>query len=247
MDPVKLHIENDINALSLHVADWLVSYIKEVLTKRDRFTIALSGGSTPKKLYQLLATGTYKNKIDWSRLHIFWGDERHVPFTDEKNNAKMAYDTLLSHVAIPADHIHPVQTDTEPHLSAFAYQALLHEYFDKQLYTFDLVLLGLGDNAHTLSLFPGYDEVIFEKQDWVKTFRLVEQNMYRVTLTAPVVNSAGRIAFLVTGNDKAPALQHIISGKYDPTQYPAQIIKPLNGELYWFLDKAAASGLQYAV
>lgn len=247
MAPVKLHIENDINTLSLHVADWLVSYIKEVLTKRDRFTLALSGGSTPKKLYQLLATDVYKNKIDWSRVHIFWGDERHVPFTDEKNNAKMAYDTLLSHVAIPADHIHSVQTDTEPHLSAFAYQALLHEYFDKQLYTFDLVLLGLGDNAHTLSLFPGYDEVIFEKQDWVKTFRLVEQNMYRVTLTAPVVNSAGRVAFLVTGNDKEPALQHVISGKYDPTQYPAQIIKPLNGELYWFLDKAAASGLQYAV
>jgi 6-phosphogluconolactonase len=247
MDPVKLHIENDIDALSRHVADWLVDYIREVLTKRDRFTIALSGGSTPKKLYQLLASDAYKNKIDWSRLHVFWGDERHVPFTDERNNAKMASDVLLSHVNIPADHIHPVQTDTEPHLSAFAYQALLHEYFDKQLYTFDLVLLGLGDNAHTLSLFPGYDEVVFEKEEWVKTFRLVEQNMYRITLTAPVVNSAGRIAFLVAGSDKAPALQHIISGKYDPALYPAQVIKPLNGELYWFLDKPAASGLQYAI
>jgi 6-phosphogluconolactonase len=247
MDPSKVHIEDDIDALSRHVADWLVDYVKEVLTIRDRFTIALAGGSTPKKLYQLLASDPYKNKIDWSRWHVFWGDERFVPATDEKNNAKMAFDTLLSKVPVPIEQIHPVKTEDDPFASAFAYQSLLHEYFDRQLYTFDLVLLGLGDNSHTLSLFPGYDEINFEKNDWVKAFQLTEQNMYRITLTAPVTNSAGRIAFLVTGNDKATALQHVISGKYDPSLYPAQLIKPVNGELHWFLDKNAAAGLQYAI
>src|SRR5688572_11463705 len=247
MDPTKVHIEADIDSLSRHVADWLVEYVKEVLTIRDRFTIALSGGSTPKKLHELLASDSYKNKIDWTRLHVFWGDERFVPGTDEKNNAKMAFDTLLSHVPVPIEQIHPIQTEGDPYASAFAYQSLLHEYFDRQLYSFDLVLLGLGDNAHTLSLFPGYDEINFEKNDWVKAFQLTEQNMYRITLTAPVVNRAGRIAFLVTGSDKATALQHVIAGKYDPSQYPAQLIKPLNGEAYWFLDKNAGAGLQYAV
>lgn len=247
MDPSKVHIETDIDSLSRHVADWLVDYVKEVLTIRDRFTIALSGGSTPKKLHQLLATDSYRNKIDWTRLHVFWGDERFVPATDEKNNAKMAFDTLLNHVPVPPEQIHPIQTEGDPYASATAYQSLLHEYFDKQLYSFDLVFLGLGDNAHTLSLFPGYDDINFEKNDWVKAFQLTEQNMYRITLTAPVVNSAGKIAFLVTGSDKATALQQVIAGKYDPSLYPAQLIKPLNGEAHWFLDKNAAAGLQYAI
>jgi 6-phosphogluconolactonase len=247
MEPVKLHIEDNIELLSRSFADWMVSYIKEVLARHNRFTIALSGGNTPKKLYQLLATPEYKDKIDWSRIHVFWGDERYVPFTDERNNAKMAFDVLLSHVAIPPEQIHPIQTDIEQHVSALSYESLLHKYFDKQLYTFDLVLLGLGDNSHTLSLFPGYDDIILQKENWVEAFHLVDQEMYRITLTAPVVNSAGRIAFLVTGSDKAPALQHVISGKYDPSNYPAQVIKPLNGALYWFLDKAAAAGLQYPV
>jgi 6-phosphogluconolactonase len=159
----------------------------------------------------------------------------------------MAFDELISFVSIPKHQVHPMRTDIDPEASALAYEQLLHRYFDKQLYTFDLVLLGLGENSHTLSLFPGYDEIIFEPQSWVKAFRLVEQDMYRITLTPPVVNSAARIAYLVGGSDKIDALQHVISGKYNPSGYPAQIIKPLNGELHWFVDKAATSGLQYAI
>lgn len=244
---MRLQVVNDIEALSKQAADWMTEYIQEVLQMRDRFTIALSGGSTPKRLYRLLASADYRNKIDWTKLHIFWGDERFVPLTDDRNNAKMAFDVLLNHVPVPNEQIHIIPTSTDPDFSAIAYQEILHRYFDKQLYTFDLVLLGLGDNAHTLSLFPGYDEVIFEKEDWVKSFYLEEQEMYRVTLTAPVVNSAGRIAFLVSGRDKAVALQHVFSGQHDPALYPAQLIKPLNGELYWFADQPAASGLQYVV
>jgi len=244
MNVKNLHVSKDAGELSRQVADWLVEYIQEVLVLRNRFTIALSGGNTPKKLYQLLASDTYKDRINWKRLHIFWGDERDVPFTDERNNAKMAFEALLSHVPVPASQVHPIQTDTDPGLSAETYDQLLHDYFDRQLYSFDLVLLGLGDNAHTLSLFPGYDEVLFEKEDWAKAFYLDEQHMHRITLTAPVVNSAGRVAFLVTGSDKTSALQHVLSGEYNPALYPAQLIAPANGELYWFLDTNAASGLK---
>lgn len=237
---MKLHVSKDADELSRDLAGWLANYVEEVLAKRNRFTIALSGGSTPKKLYRLLATGAYNDKIDWKRMHFFWGDERFVPLTDEKSNAKMAFDELLSIVPVPKAQVHPFQTDKTPELSADSYEQLLHQYFDKQLYTFDLVLLGLGDNSHTLSLFPGYDDVIFEQNHWVKSFYLAEQNMYRVTFTAPVVNSAAKVAFMVSGEDKAIALQHVIGEKFDPVQHPAQVIRPLNGELYWFADEAAA-------
>jgi 6-phosphogluconolactonase len=247
MNPIKLHISDDAEELGKHVAEWIITYIEEVLTLRNRFTIALSGGNTPKKLYSLLASDPFKSRIDWKRLHFFWGDERYVPFSSEQNNAKMAFDTLLSHVPVPKEQIHPIATDIEARSSATAYDELLHSYFDKQLYTFDLVLLGLGDNAHTLSLFPHYDDVIYDEKSWVKSFYLVEQNVQRITLTAPVVNIAGRIAYLITGSDKTEAIQHVISPKYEPSEYPAQLIKPRNGELYWFLDKAAANGLQYAI
>jgi 6-phosphogluconolactonase len=247
MNTLKLHVSETPEELGRHVADWLVDYIQEVLEKRNRFTIALSGGSTPKQLYRLLASDDYKNKIDWNQLHVFWGDERFVPFTDDRNNAKMTAGELLSHVPVPQSQVHMIRTDMDPDDAAAAYGQLLHRYFDTQLYSFDLVFLGLGNDAHTLSLFPGYDDIIFEEEQWVKAFRLEEQDMYRITLTAAVVNNAGRVAFLVSGRDKSPAIQHVISGPHDPASYPAQIIRPLNGELYWFLDSQAAAGLQYVV
>ena len=244
---MKLHVSNDIEELSRDAAGWISTYIQEVLSKRNRFTICLSGGSTPKKLYHMLAADPNKSRINWGQMHFFWGDERFVPFTDEKNNAKMAFDSLLSLVPARKEQIHIIQTDSDADLSAMNYEQLLHRYFDKQLYTFDLVLLGLGNDAHTLSLFPGYEGVIFEKEYWAKSVYVVEQDNYRITLTSPVVNAAARVAFLVSGSDKAEALQHVVAGKYDPPKFPAQIIRPLNGELYWFVDKAASSGLQYAV
>jgi 6-phosphogluconolactonase len=118
----------------------------------------------------------------------------------------------------------------------------LHDYFPGSNHTFDLVLLGLGDNAHTLSLFPGFD-VMLEKEKWVTSFYLEEQKMYRITLTAPAVNAAGRIAFLVCGADKSAALNYILSGEYNPALYPAQVIRPFNGELFWWVDEAAAAKL----
>jgi 6-phosphogluconolactonase len=239
---MNLHISKDMDALSRSFADWLVIYVKEVLSKQDRFTIALSGGSTPKKLYQVLTSDTYKEQIAWEQLHFFWGDERFVPFSDSRNNAKMAFEELLDHVPVVKGQIHIMRTDIDPEASANTYEKLLHSYFDNKPHSFDLVLLGLGDNAHTLSLFPGY-EVVMEHKKWVSAFYLKEQEMYRITLTAPVVNQAARVAFLISGGDKAAAVYHIIASEHEPDLYPGQIIQPFNGELYWFCDEAAAADL----
>jgi 6-phosphogluconolactonase len=265
---MQLSISKNIEDQSQQVAEWMVDDIRKTLQLQDRFTIALSGGSTPKKLHLLLASDQFKNRIDWQKVHVFWGDERYVPFNDDRNNAKMAFDTLLDHVPVPRSQIHIMRTDIDPEESAKEYEIILREYFPgaasyklqaasnltspsaaeglpkaqhvSRLTTFDLVLLGLGDNAHTLSLFPG-EEVIHEKDRWVRSVFVKEINMRRITMTAPVVNLSKRVAFLVSGQDKAQAVAHILSDSYDPDLYPAQVIKPVNGELFWFLDEAAAT------
>ncbi|TMI85921.1 MAG: 6-phosphogluconolactonase [Bacteroidetes bacterium] len=275
---MQLITTKNIDELNWQVAEWMTGYINEVLKEQERFTIVLSGGSTPKKLYRLLASDEFKEKIDWEKLHIFWGDERYVPITDDRNNAKMAFDTLLRHVPVPKLQIHVMRTDIGPEESASEYEKLLEKYFPEaasfelrasskqsshdsrpdshrdtthdsnhgsQLTarSFDLVLLGLGDNAHTLSLFPG-EEIIHEKNRWVKSVFVKEVNMQRITLTAPVVNLSKRIAFLVSGQDKADAVSHVLLNEYTPDLYPAQVIKPKNGDLFWFLDEAAAMRLK---
>jgi 6-phosphogluconolactonase len=240
---MNLNVSKDREELNRHVAGWLTAYVAETLSKQPRFTIVLSGGSTPKKLYQLLASQIYRDNIDWTKLHVFWGDERYVPFHDDRNNAKMAFESLLNHVPVPREQIYIMQTDSDPDTSADAYESILHRYFTHRKYSFDLLLLGLGDNAHTLSLFPGYS-VIHEKEKWVKAFYLKEQESYRITLTVPVVNKSARIAFLVSGSDKAASVQNVLYGQHDPELYPAQVIQPYNGELYWFIDKAAAADIQ---
>jgi 6-phosphogluconolactonase len=255
---MQLHIFKNTDELSKTVADWMVDRINKTLEQQDRFTLVLSGGNTPKKLHELLSSDNYITKIDWSKLHIFWGDERFVPLNDERNNAKMGFDTLLNYVPVPKDQIHVMETENiTPEDSAKAYEEILREYFrlaverndkrqtinDKQK-TFDLVFLGMGDDGHTLSLFPGKTEVIHETKKWCTSLWLESQNMYRITLTHPVVNNASAIAFLVTGNTKAKALNKVLKGDYNPDLYPSQIIKPVNGELHWFTDEAAAALLQ---
>lgn len=239
---MELSIAKDIEELSRRFADWLVGYIKKRLHDQSHFSLVLSGGNTPRRLYQLLCTDEYRNKIDWSRIHFYWGDERCVPFTDDRNNARMAFDNLLDHLPVEKKQVHIMRTDIDPETSAAEYEKLLHHNFPDPHQTFDLVLLGLGDNAHTLSLFPGYP-VVKEKAKWVQSFYLKEQQMHRITLTAPVVNHAASVAFLVTGADKAPALQEVIHGKFQPDLYPAQLIKPVNDHVNWWIDEAAAANL----
>lgn len=237
---MKLTIAKDINELSQQFAEWLVSYIQKVLKQQNKFTIALSGGSTPKKLYELLASDVFKNKIDWSKMYFFWGDERFVPFTDKRNNAKMAFDALLNHVPVKKEQVHTIRTDIEPEVSVGEYEKLLHQYFPDKDHTFDLVLLGLGDNAHTLSLFSE-NPLINEKEKWVGSFYLKEDKIYRITLTPPAVNAAAYVVFLVSGKNKSAALYNVFTQEHVPMLYPAQIIQPFNDELYWWLDEDAAS------
>ncbi len=238
---MQLTITDDLEELSNVAAEWIAHCIESTLRKKDRFTFVLSGGSTPKKIYQILASGKYV--IDWSAVHFFWGDERFVPFTDPRNNARMAFEFLLDHIPATKDQIHIMRTDIDPQVAADEYEQTLHQYFANDDQSFDLVMLGLGDNAHTLSLFPGYG-ITLEKKKWVKAFYLKEQDMYRITLTASIVNAADRILFLVSGRDKASALQQVLEEKYDPNRFPAQAIHPVNDQVFWMVDKEAAGQLK---
>jgi 6-phosphogluconolactonase len=220
----------------------MAGYITKLIAERGQFTLALSGGSTPQKLHQVLATSPFKERIDWSKIHFFWGDERAVPFSDDRNNAKMAFDSLLDHVPVIREQIHIMRTDIEPEAAAKQYEAILHRYFDGKENTFDLVLLGMGDDGHTLSLFPGTD-IVHEQKAWAKAFYLPSQSMYRISLTAPPVNRASAIAFLVTGKNKAATLKQVLKGNYQPEKFPSQVIKPVSGELHWFTDEDAAAEL----
>jgi len=239
---MELHVFKDGEALSNAAAKFIADHIASTLKTKSRYTIALSGGSTPKRLHQILAQSPYKEQIDWSQMHIFWGDERAVPFEDSRNNAKMAYDTLLDFVPVPADQIHVMRTDIDPEASAAEYEKILHQYFDNTTTSFDLVLLGMGDDGHTLSLFPGMP-VIHEEKRWATAFFLKAQDMHRITLTRTIVNKSACVAFLTAGTAKAHALKEVLTGAYNPDVYPSQVIKPA-GELHWFVDEAAAAGLK---
>ncbi|MBD2755329.1 6-phosphogluconolactonase [Spirosoma validum] len=240
---MQLIVKKNPTELAKAAADFISKRIKEVLETKDQFTIALSGGSTPKALHELLAKPPYSQQIPWAQLHIFWGDERYVLIEDEQSNAGMAYDTLLGHVYTPESQIHIWRTDLEPEAAAADYDRVLHTYFGDTGPTFDLVLLGMGDDGHTLSLFPG-TEVIHEQNAWTKAYFLTKQDMYRLTLTAPLVNRSSCILFLVAGPKKAEPLKEVLEGEYNPDKYPSQIIKPENGDLVWLIDEKAAADLE---
>lgn len=242
---MNLEVFNDIDQLSLALAEWITSLIEETLRLKNSFSFVLSGGNTPKKLNFLLASSPYKERIDWSKIHVFWGDERAVPFDDERNNAHMAFDTLLNKVDIPRGQIHFMDTSLPPEKAALQYAESLYEFFGTDVLptqTFDLVLLGMGEDGHTLSLFPG-TPAIHEEKLWVTSFFLKAQNMHRITLTKNIVNHSNHIVFMISGGEKAKAVYQVLEGEKNPDLYPSQLIIPTQGELHFFVDKAAASKL----
>lgn len=240
---MRSNIYNSKEKLTEGLASWICDLIKSTLQSQEFFTWALSGGETPQMLYKKLASKEYKEKIEWKRVHIFWGDERAVPFDDERNNAKMAFKNLLSHVTIPQVQIHKMRVDIEPHFAAKEYEKVLQTYFGNTQKSFDLILLGIGDDGHTLSLFPG-SPFLEETQHSVNAVYNEAQKMYRITLMPSIVNKASHIAFMVTGENKSKILYRIIEGEYEPHILPAQIIKPETGEINWFLDEGAAKALK---
>ena len=243
---MKLHIYKNQEDLANELALWISAVIESTLQNQEFFTLALSGGATPQILYKKLANPEFREQINWNRVHIFWGDERAVPFNDDRNNAKMAYSLLIDRIGIPAAQVHAMRTDIEPVFAAKEYEKILHTYFDNTVTSFDLILLGIGEDGHTLSIFPGSPLLEAEEQNWVNAVYHEEQHMYRITLTPVIVNRSSRIAFMVEGSNKAKILKEVIEGNYSPSTLPAQLIKPEKGELHWFLDKASAKRLSNA-
>jgi len=225
--------------LARGAAEYLVARSAEAVAQKGFFTVALSGGSTPKALYQLLAD-SFQTQVPWSRTHFFWSDERHVPPDHPDSNYRMAHEAMLSHVPVPETNIHRVRSENPNATEAASeYEQTLLQLTRQTLPQLDLILLGLGPDGHTASIFPG-SEVLHETQllvaaPWVEKF-----NTYRITMTLPLLNNGASVLFLVSGAEKAEIVKKVIEG---PKQYPAQAVQPTHGQLLWMLDKDAAVAL----
>jgi len=217
--------------LARAAAEYFVARSGEAVARRGFFTVALSGGSTPKALYQLLAE-SFQEQVPWSRPHFFWSDERHVPPDHPDSNYRMTYEAMLSRVPIPEDNVHRVHGENPDAAEA------ANEY-EQILLPLDLILLGLGTDGHTASIFPG-SEVLQETKRLVAAPWVEKLNKYRITMTLPLLNSGSSVLFLVSGAEKAGIVKEVIEG---PKQYPAQFVQPTRGQLLWMLDKDAASSL----
>lgn len=229
----------DLAAASRAAAELFAAEACRAVAAHGRFTVLLAGGETPRSAYEILAEPPLREQVPWEAVHVFWGDERCVPDDDPRSNARMARIALLDHVPVPAEQIHPIRCDRSPREGAAAYEELLRAFFAGGPPRFDLVFLGLGGNGHTASLFPG-TPVLDERKRWSGEVYVAEDRLHRVTLTAPVINRAALVAFLVTGEGKAAVLKEVLEGSADPHRLPARLISPGDGELLWLVDRAAA-------
>jgi 6-phosphogluconolactonase len=237
-----IRIYNDLEALSQAAAELFVIQSRQASMICGRFSVALSGGGTPHRTYELLTTPPYRDRVHWNEVHVFWSDERCVSADDPRSNAHMARQVLLNHVPIPPQNIHPVLTDRSPQEAAELYEQELRHFFSTQNPNFHLVLLGLGANGHIASLFP-HTSVLNEQKRWVSAVHVKELNMYRVTFTAPFINQASQVVFLVSGLDKAVVLERVLEGPYQPRKLPAQLIRPNDTQPIWLVDRAASHKL----
>ena len=222
-----------------------------VASAAGNFTVALAGGSTPKGMYSLLASDAYRERIDWSRVHVFFGDERCVPPENEYSNYRMANAALLMNVPIPPRQVYRIRGEAPPNIAAGEYEGTLLRVFGQSdaspFPRFDLILLGMGPDGHTASLFPG-SAALREQKRWVtandvEKFKDTPTPWQRVTLTYPVLNAAAHVLFMVAGADKADSLREVLEGPPNPDLYPSQAVKPVNGNLTWLVDKSSAHKL----
>ena len=238
-----IRVYNDLEALSQAAAEIFTLQSRQASLICGRFSVALSGGGTPRRLYEILATSPFRERIHWNEVHVFWSDERCVPEDDPRNNARMARLTLLNLVPIPPSNIHPIRCDQSPQQAADLYQKELKDFFSVQNPNFHLVLLGLGENAHTASLFP-HTSVLNEQDRWVSEVYIPELEMHRITFTAPFINQASQVLFLVSGLEKSSVLKKVLEGSYKPHDLPAQLIRPNGVQPIWLVDKAASHKLK---
>ncbi len=238
MNELKIYKEKTdlLNAL----AEAICLSASESIKARGQFNFVLSGGGSPKKLYELLASEKFRNKIDWSKTYFFFGDERFVPEGDSQKNSLMAQQTLFDPLSIKDSNIFKVNTLNSPEISAKKYSESIEKHFDSTTARFDFILLGLGDNAHTASLFPN-TSILNETEATIKAQFVEEVKMYRITMTAPLINQARIVAFLVFGKNKSDAVYEVLQGTDGSIdKYPARLIKQSENKVLWFLDSEAA-------
>lgn len=236
---MQLHIHPTPEAVLQSLAEHFVTIASQAVAARGRFAVALSGGNSPRKLYELLASPAFREQVAWEKAYFFFGDERNVPATAAESNYRMAQLALLGPLRIAPAQVFAVDTALPPAEAAQAYTRTIQDFFGPQEARFDLVLLGLGDNSHTASLFP-HTSVLHEASAGAREVYVEELGTHRITLTAPLINQAQDVAFLVYGADKAAAVQRVVSGAKNIEEFPAQLIAP-TGQLHWFLDAAAAA------
>src|ERR1700730_338211 len=247
----EVYMLKDNAAIARRAAEEFVKMAQSAVQQHGSFSVALSGGSTPKLLYSLLATDPeLRAKVPWDKMQIFFGDERHVGPDDPQSNFKMASETMFSKAPLKPEQIHRMKGEyPDAEKAAQEYEQGLRTQFhlkDQELPRFDLVLAGMGEEGHTLSLFPGTKALHPEGRAVVRNW-VGKLAADRITMTAPTANKAGMILFMVAGKDKAPALQAVLEGPYEPEQLPAQLLQPPNGKLLWLVDEAAGSMLSNAI
>lgn len=233
-------IRPDAEGVARAAADLFVDLSTAAIRERGRFRVALSGGSTPKRTYQLLAERG--SLVDWDHVDLFWGDERYVAADDAQSNFRMTSEALLRHVPVPPANVHRMRTELDsPEAAAQEYEREILDSFrvTGEVPRFDLAFLGLGTNGHTASLFPN-SRVLYETSRLVAADFVGEVNMWRITMTAPLLNAARTIAFLIAGQDKAEVVREVVFGPKDIERLPAQLIQPTGGKLLWILDESAA-------
>lgn len=238
-----LRVFPDADRLDEGAAAAVADLARRVAQAEGRFTLVLAGGGTPRPLYRRLAAA-HRDEVPWPRVHVFWGDERYVPADHPESNVRMARETLLDHVPIPAKNVHPFPTGfSDPEEAAATYERSLRAFFEGALPRFDLVLLGLGADGHVASLFPG-SRALEERARLVVPVRGPKPPPLRLTLTLPALNAAARVHFIVTGGAKADALERAIAGPRDPLAFPAHAVQPSGGAVTWWADREAAARIQ---
>lgn len=240
---MNLLIYKTIEELTEDLADYIIKIAEVSIEENDRFNFVLTGGSSPKALYHFLAKEC-EHRIDWEKVYFFFGDERNVPANDENYNGLMAKKALLDPLNIKDDHIFYVDTTLAPEKAAIEYKKAIDNHFKGEDLVFDLILLGMGDDAHTASIFP-HTSLVKDEEVNVASVFVEKLNTYRVSFTAPLINKAENIAFLVFGENKAEAIKHVIGDEQkDFDLYPSQLIDPIDGKLNFFTDEAATRLLE---
>ena len=240
----QVHVFKDTGLAARAVAGRFVELAARSIRARGRFAVALAGGATPRRAYESLASDEFRDAVDWPRVHVFFGDERCVPPDHPESNYRTANEALLARVPVPAQNVRRMRGEGDPEVSARLYEDELRGFFAGEAWPrFDLVMLGLGDDGHTASLFP-HTPALAERTAWVAANRVEKLGARRLTLTAPALNQAAHVVFMVAGAGKSAPLAEVLCGARDPSRLPAQMIEPLDGTLEWFVDKAAAAKLQ---